>query len=194
MLDRSDPLIGRSLDVFRQISQEALDAGARLQGLRRVFDQGAPQQHRCQMADLITEVQPVLANLTQVIKAQLQVDVATGLPDICADGLKIQRVLLALVRNAVDASANLLAERVIRIDVLADRYSIETGITDRGNGVSREVGEKLFHPFFTSKAAGHGLGLASSQAIVESHGGTMGFHNIPSSGVRFWFKLPVASD
>ena len=135
MLDRSDPLIGRSLDVFRQISQEALDAGARLQSLRRVFDQGAPQQHRCQMADLLKEVQPVLDNLTRVIKAQLQVDVPTGMPDICVDRLKIQRVLLALVRNAVDASSDLPAERVIRIDVLADRYSIEVGITDRGVGV-----------------------------------------------------------
>jgi C4-dicarboxylate-specific signal transduction histidine kinase len=193
MLDRADPLTGRGLDVFREISQEALQAGARLQKLRRLFDVAPPQQTRCRMADVVAEVQPVLCGLAFDVCARLQIEIADELPDVFIERLKIQRVLLALVRNAADASSALHAERVIRIDVLPERYCVETSITDSGGGVPAELKSQLFQPFFTTKPFGHGLGLSSSRAIVESHGGTIGFNNLTTGGVRFWFKLPVAS-
>ncbi|MDP9084024.1 MAG: hypothetical protein M3N50_09705, partial [Pseudomonadota bacterium] len=124
MLDRPDPLTNRSLDVFRDISQEALQAGARLQAVRRLFDQGSPQLTRCAMADVLNEVRPVLENLALSINARLEIDVPTELPHVSIDRLKIQRVLLALIRNAVEASANSLTARDIRIDVLSERYSV----------------------------------------------------------------------
>ena len=79
-----------------------------------------------------------------------------------------------------------------RIDVSADRYAVETGITDSGPGVPAELQQQLFRPFFTTKPQGTGLGLASSRAIVETHDGTMGFANLPAGGSRFWFRLPLA--
>jgi C4-dicarboxylate-specific signal transduction histidine kinase len=193
MLDRAEPLTGRSLDVFHDISQEALQAGARLQKLRRLFDAAPPQQTRCKMADLVAEVQPVLTSLAHGVCARLQIEVASDLPEVFVERLKIQRILLALVRNAADASSSLHADRIIRIDVLPERYFVETSITDGGAGVPAELKPQLFHPFFTTKPAGHGLGLSSSRSIVESHGGSMGFNNVPTGGVRFWFKLPVAT-
>jgi C4-dicarboxylate-specific signal transduction histidine kinase len=193
MLDRAEPLTGRSLDVFHEISHEALQAGARLQKLRRLFDAAPPQQTRCKMADLVAEVQPVLSSLALGVCARLQIEVASDLPEVFVERLKIQRILLALVRNAADASSSLHADRIIRIDVLAERYFVETSITDAGAGVPTELQPQLFHPFFTTKSAGHGLGLSSSRAIVESHGGSIGFSTVPTGGARFWFKLPVAT-
>jgi C4-dicarboxylate-specific signal transduction histidine kinase len=193
MLDRAEPLTGRSLGVFHEISQEALQAGARLQKLRRLFDAGPLQQARCKMSDLVAEVQPVLSSLALEVCARLQIEVANELPEVFVERLKIQRILLALVRNAADASASLPADRVICIDVRAERYFVETSVTDTGAGVPAELQRQLFHPFFTTKPAGHGLGLSSSRAIVESHGGTIGFNNLPTGGGRFWFKLPVAT-
>jgi C4-dicarboxylate-specific signal transduction histidine kinase len=193
MLDRAEPLTGRSLGVFHEISQEALQAGARLQKLRRLFDAGPPQQTRCKMSDLVAEVQPVLSSLALEVCARLQIEVANELPELFVERLKIQRILLALVRNAADASASLPADRVICIAVRAERYFVETSVTDTGAGVPAELQRQLFHPFFTTKPAGHGLGLSSCRAIVESHGGTIGFNNLPAGGGRFWFKLPVAT-
>jgi C4-dicarboxylate-specific signal transduction histidine kinase len=191
MLDRAEPLTDRGLDVFREISQEALQAGDRLQKLRRLFDSGPPHQTQCKMADLVAEVRPVLHGLALDVRARLRIEIANELPDVFVERLKIQRVLLALVRNAAEASSTLHSDRVIRVDVLAERYCVETSVTDGGGGVPAEVQAQLFQPFFTTKASGHGLGLSSSRAIVESHSGTIGFNNIPSGGVRFWFKLPV---
>jgi C4-dicarboxylate-specific signal transduction histidine kinase len=194
MLDRSEPMVSRALDVFRQVSQEALGAGERLQGIRRLFEREQPQQIRCQMSDLVTEVRPVLNSLSRYWNATVQFDPSVIVPDVRVDRLRIQNVLLCLVQNAIDASAQIQGERVIRIDVSAERYTVETGITDSGAGVPAELAERLFRPFFTTKPQGAGLGLASSRAIVESHEGTIGFQNRDLGGVRFWFRLPVAQD
>jgi signal transduction histidine kinase len=65
---------------------------------------------------------------------------------------------------------------------------------DTGTGVPAELQPHLFRPFFTTKAEGTGLGLASSRAIVELHDGTIGFENLPPGGSRFWFRLPRAAN
>jgi two-component system sensor histidine kinase PilS (NtrC family) len=51
---------------------------------------------------------------------------------------------------------------------------------------------QIFHPFFTTKNHGTGLGLASARAIIEAHGGTIGFESQQYQGTRFWFRLPVS--
>jgi C4-dicarboxylate-specific signal transduction histidine kinase len=194
MLNRPEPLVERALGVFRDVSHEALSAGERLQGIRRLFEQHLQRQARCQMSDLISEMRPVLDSLSRYGNATTRFDARGIIPDVCVDRLRIQNVLLALVQNAIDASAQTSGERLIRIDVLAERYTVETGITDSGPGIPADLTEQLFRPFFTTKPQGTGLGLACSRTIVESHEGTIGFQNRAQGGVRFWFRLPVAQD
>jgi two-component system, LuxR family, sensor kinase FixL len=137
-------------------------------------------------------LRPVLDALALCTKSTLSVDLPDAVPDLLIDRLRIQHVLLALAQNAVDAGAQASDTPSIRIDVSADRYSVETGVTDSGAGVPDDLREQLFRPFFTTKPQGTGLGLASSRAIIESHEGTMGFYNLSAGGSRFWFRLPVA--
>jgi C4-dicarboxylate-specific signal transduction histidine kinase len=193
MLNRPDPMVSRALDVFRQINQTALDAGAGIQRIRRLFQRELPSRARCQVPELIAELRPVLDILARRTKSTLNVDIPGRVPDLLIDRLKIQHVLFALAQNAVDAGAQRSDTPSIRIDVSADRYMVETGVTDSGAGVPAEAREHLFRPFFTTKPRGTGLGLASSRAIIESHEGTIGFDNLPAGGSRFWFRLPVAA-
>jgi two-component system sensor histidine kinase PilS (NtrC family) len=79
----------------------------------------------------------------------------------------------------------------VRIEVSGDRYSVLIGVIDQGAGVPATIREQMFRPFFTTKASGTGLGLASSRAIVEAHEGTIGFENVDGGGARFWFRLPA---
>lgn len=192
MLNRPEPMVNRALDVFRQINQEALGAGESIQRIRRLFEQELPQRTRCQLPELIAELRPVLDILAQRIKGIVRVDAPHAVPDLLLDRLRIQHVLCALAQNAVDASAQMSTPPSIRIDVAADRYSVETGVTDSGPGVPEDLQAQLFRPFFTTKPQGTGLGLASSRAIIESHDGTIGFDNLPAGGSRFWFRLPLA--
>jgi two-component system sensor kinase FixL len=194
MLNRPDPMVSRARDVFLQINQAALAAGAGIQRIRRLFEQELPTRTRCQLPELIAELRPVLDILALRTRSTVSVDVPGPVPDLLIDRLRIQHVLFALAQNAVDASAQVSDTPSIRIDVSADRYSVETGVTDSGAGVPTDVREQLFRPFFTTKPQGSGLGLASSRAIIQSHEGTIGFDNLPTGGSRFWFRLPVAID
>jgi C4-dicarboxylate-specific signal transduction histidine kinase len=192
MLNRPEPLVGRALEVFRHINHEALGAGEAIQRIRRIFERDTPQRTRCQMPELIEELRPVLHVLSLRIKGDLRVASHSAVPDLFIDRLEIQHVLFALAQNAMEASAQMPDSPLVRIDVSADRYAVQTSITDSGPGVPADLRDQLFHPFFTTKPQGTGLGLASSRAIVESHEGTIGFDNLPTGGSCFWFRLPVA--
>lgn len=192
MLNRPDPMVGRALDVFRQINHAALGAGAGIQRIRHLFEQELPRRTRCQLPELIEELRPVLNVLATSNHGTVHVEAPKQVPDLLIDRLRIQHVLYALTQNAIDASAGVAGTPSILIDVSADRYSVETGVTDSGPGVPADVQGQLFRPFFTTKPQGTGLGLASSRAIIESHEGTIGFDNLPEGGSRFWFRLPLA--
>jgi C4-dicarboxylate-specific signal transduction histidine kinase len=194
MLNRPEPLVSRALDVFRHINQEALGAAEDIVRIRRLFERDEPERRRCQMTDLIEELRPVLQVLAMRSKGDVRVSSRSELPDVVIDRLRIQHVLLALVQNAVDAGAEKSASPTVWIEGSVDRHSVQTSVTDSGPGVPKELEDQLFRPFFTTKPQGTGLGLASSRAIIESHGGTIGFENLPAGGSCFWFRLPIAGD
>lgn len=101
-----------------------------------------------------------------------------------------------LVNNAVDAMANLPLERrvlVVRTAVQTESRSGLLLVEDEGPGVPDELKAKLFAPFFTTKAAGLGMGLAICRAMVESLGGSIDCQNRPERGAGFEVKLPLAS-
>ena len=193
MLDRGEPLVVRAVEVFRQINHEALSAGKGIHRIRRMFDPGESSRMRCQMGEVVTELQPVLQMLAARHRGQLQLHADSPLPPLLLDRLRIQHVLFALVQNACDAGEQSAGAPQVRIDVAGDRYAVQTSVTDSGAGVAPEHHSQVFRPFFTTKRGGTGLGLASCRAIVEAHEGTIGFENLPAGGSRFWFRLPAAA-
>jgi two-component system sensor kinase FixL len=194
MLNRANPMVNETLDVLRQINDSALGAGEGIRRIRRLFDQDAAERSSCHMTQLIDELKPVLNVLAQRVGGLLSVDVASSLPAISADRLRIQHVVVALVQNACDASAQGKSTPRIAITASSDRYTVEIAVNDTGTGVPETIRRSLFRPFFTTKERGTGLGLASSKAIIEAHEGTIGFENLSLGGSRFWFRLPVATD
>jgi C4-dicarboxylate-specific signal transduction histidine kinase len=192
MLDRADPMVGRALDVFREINRAALGAGQGILRIRNLFEQEQPKRSRCKFSEVIEQLRPFIEVLATGAKCGVQIEIAEILPDLMIDRLRIQHVLYALTQNALDASADSPGVPSVRIDISADRYSVETAVTDSGSGVPAELQSQLFRPFFTTKAKGTGLGLASSRAIIESHEGSIGFDNLSAGGCRFWFRLPCA--
>jgi len=192
MLSRQEPLLDKATDVFRQINHEALGAGEGIRRIRRLFEYEDAERASCHLPEVIAELQPVLEMLALRVGGRLQVDAAAALPKLLIDKLKIQHVLFALVQNAFDAAGERpSASASVKIAVYGDRYGVETSVIDSGPGVAAEVQGQLFRPFFTTKARGTGLGLASSRAIIEAHEGTIGFEVRPGGGSRFWFRLPV---
>lgn len=190
LLNRPEPMVSRARDVFQQINAEALNAGEGIRRIRRLFDHTESVRAPSQMSTVVAELVPALDALARAVDINLKLEVQSPLPDVSIDRPRIQLVLFSLVQNALDASVQNSGQHVV-VQISADRYSVETSIIDSGAGISGEVADKLFRPFFTTKSGGTGLGLASSRASIEAHEGTIGFDKASPTGSRFWFRLPI---
>ena len=99
-----------------------------------------------------------------------------------------------MTRNGIEAMQDVAAERrslqlVIRRDRSADQPAVEVQVIDRGHGIPEEVAERLFSPFFSTKAEGMGMGLNICRTVVESHGGTLSHAANPGGGTVFRFSI-----
>jgi two-component system, NtrC family, sensor histidine kinase PilS len=123
----------------------------------------------------------------------VQVDAALPDPPIAIDGDpgKLRQVLWNLLRNSADAVAQGVSAIKIAARRDGDRAVIE--VADDGPGIPADVIPRIFDPFFSTKKRGTGLGLATSQAIVVEHGGTIEVEPGADKGTRFVVKLPLAT-
>ena len=179
-------------EVFRLISKEALAAAEGIRRMRRLFDRASLERTASSMADVLSEIAPMLELLGLQTNVRLQLDVQDDLCPVSIDRLRIQHVLFTLVQNAFEAARASEAPAVF-VAASGDRYGVEIAVIDSGPGIAPEHRSQLFHPFFTTKPAGTGLGLTSARAIVEAHQGTIGFDRT-ERGTRFWFRLPASTD
>lgn len=112
------------------------------------------------------------------------------------DPEQLRRVLANVIGNAIDALVDAGTPEP-RIDVRGGQNLAHTEawltITDNGPGIPPESLERVFTPFFTSKASGTGLGLALSKKIVEEHGGSIEVTSTPGSGAEFLITLPFGA-
>ena len=193
MINRPEPMVQPTAEVLQHISQEALNAGQGIRRIRSLFNGQAHGHVECQIGDVIGELMPIFELLARPRGAKLALSTQADLPNVSIDRLRIQHVLFALIQNALEAPTRPGESPEIRLDVTGDRYGVQIAVTDRGTGVPEQARERLFHPFFTTKTHGTGLGLASSRAIAEAHDGSMSFENVPGGGARFSLRLPAAT-
>ena len=123
----------------------------------------------------------------------LRTELAPDLPPVMADPEAIKRAVANLVDNAAEAMQQVpLKEITISTALLASRDAVELIVSDTGQGVSRDVKERLFLPYFSTKQRGTGLGLAIVSRIVEDHHGSIRVEENKPVGSRFVIELPVA--
>jgi len=119
---------------------------------------------------------------------------APDLPAVMADPEAIKRVLANLVDNAAEAMQDSLVREVhISTGMVGGKDAVEVTVADTGHGVTPELKERLFLPYFSTKKRGTGLGLAIVSRIVEEHHGSIRVEENSPLGARFIVELPVAS-
>jgi signal transduction histidine kinase len=126
-----------------------------------------PVREKVDLAQLLAEV----ADLAQPLAAERHVSVTVdGGGAARADREQLRRAAVNLVRNAVEAAP---AASVVELVARAADGEAVIEVADRGAGLSAEVRERLFRPFFTTKERGTGLGLALAKKVADAHGGTL---------------------
>jgi nitrogen fixation/metabolism regulation signal transduction histidine kinase len=117
------------------------------------------------------------------------------LPRVLADAEAMKRAISNLVDNAAEAMQNSLVKEIqISTAVAEERDTVEIVISDTGHGVTPELKEKLFLPYFSTKKRGTGLGLAIVSRIIEDHQGSIRVEENRPVGARFTVELPVAQE
>src|SRR5256886_710807 len=142
------------------------------------------------------DVNEIVQNVVRVFRAQLRssdratieprLDLASGIEPIAADPELLHRALSNLVLNAMDAMPQ-GGTLTLRTRQNGDRVFVE--VSDTGSGLTSEECERLFTPYYTSKAHGTGLGLAIVQSIISDHGGRISVRSQPSQGATFVIEL-----
>lgn len=123
----------------------------------------------------------------------IEVVVDEAVPDVLADPIQVQQVALNLIRNALEATR--AAGSSVPVEVRAEASGegcVRIEVRDHGIGLPEDAEDKLFHPFYTTKDEGMGIGLATCRSLIQAQGGDIGFERPDDGGARFFFTLPVA--
>jgi two-component system, LuxR family, sensor kinase FixL len=197
LLDRPEATPDNAREVLKLISHAALAAAAGIQRVRKPFQRKGLDKSPCAMSEVVRELATVIEPRAAAARVDLKFELESALPTVDIHRLRVQHVLLTLAQNAMDAVlAGPGSPPHVTITVSGDRYGVETAVLDNGGGVADAHRAQIFRPFFTTKPHGTGLGLAGARAIVEWHGGTIGFQpqgpHGSQQGSRFWFRLPAS--
>ncbi len=123
---------------------------------------------------------------------QISKKFAGDLPKIRINSQEIEQVFINLFINAADAMEN-SSQKKLMIDVDKTSQNLEIKVTDTGKGIKEELIQKIFNPFFTTKAknSGTGMGLSISKNIIDKHKGKFYAKNRNQGGMEFYIKLPL---
>lgn len=120
-------------------------------------------------------------------------DLDESIPDITVDPMQIKQAILNLYANAVEAMSN-GGSVLIRTSADEHRGMILIEVADTGPGITKDVKDKIFQPFFSTKAKGTGLGLAITRQIIEQNGGIIHACNNKEGGAVFTISLPFTCE
>ncbi len=119
-------------------------------------------------------------------------DMEPDLPTVMADPEAIRRALANLIDNAAEAMhGSLLRVLGIHTSLSEDGASVEVVVSDTGHGLTNEIRERLFLPFYSTKQRGSGLGLSIAAKIAQEHGGSLRAEGNTPKGARFLLRLPL---
>ena len=186
------------------ISEQSMRAGEIIRRMRKLVERGTANIQREDINDIILEAIRVGRLSTTSERLHLEFDLGEELPDVMADRIQIQQVILNLMRNAIEALtddehrvkiASNLSNRVERIVLKAGHVNdqVVVSIHDSGPGIPDHIQERLFDPMVTTKTRGLGIGLAVCRTIIAAHGGRIWAENV-DDGAVFHFTLPVAPE
>jgi PAS domain S-box-containing protein len=150
----------------------------------------APQPRACDMNKVVEEALALFADRLDGITVQW--DLEPALPTVLADPEAIRRALANLIDNAAEAmQGSLLRVLGVRSSLSEDGAAVEVTVSDTGHGLTDEIRERLFLPFYSTKHRGTGLGLSIAAKIIQEHGGSLRAEGNSPKGARFLLRLPL---
>ena len=194
-LGRPSPNLERAREALQFVLEAGERAGEIVARVRELVKKAPAHREPLHLNRVILEVVDLIRNDLLRNQVSLQLELSAADPQVRADKVQLQQVMLNLISNAVEAmNAPGVSARRLLISSSTDGTSeAVVAVHDWGPGFESGTLERVFDPFFTTKSHGMGMGLAISRAIVLAHGGRMWATPNQPRGATFQFLLPTLS-
>ena len=205
-----DPTVSKDiLPALEKASEQAHRAGTIIRRIRGFVKRSEPQRKSSSLVEMINDAVGLVEIEAHRHRLNITSDLADNLPDVNVDPVLILQVLVNLLKNALDSvrEAYPLSSRwsAPPVNISADLDTstfpamMRIRVTDSGGGVAESIMDRMFEPFFSTKADGMGMGLNICRSIIESHHGRLWASNVMDSertklaGCTFTILLPLES-
>ena len=192
-IDRGNVDQAEIRELLGDIVADGRRASDVVRGIRGMVKKEQVERRSVDLNEVVMDALRMASPDAVLRSCQLETSLDANLPRIDGDPVQLQQVLLNLVINAFDAMRDTPPSRR-KVLIATQRNgdgTVRTTVRDYGVGISEDMRDRLFDPFFSTKTEGLGMGLAIVRSILESHGGTMVAENADGGGARFEFVLPA---
>jgi PAS domain S-box-containing protein len=193
-LAHDPPDIERARAAAIRIEEDANRASDVISSLRSFYKIGTPAERE------VVDVKEIIGEMTVLLRIEadrhcikIHTELGADTPNILANRVQLQQVLMNLMLNAIEAMKDTGGELTIR-SRMNPEGRLDVSISDTGVGLSAESIEQIFDPFHTTKPQGTGMGLTITRSIVESYGGRVWATANQGAGACFHFTLPGESE
>jgi C4-dicarboxylate-specific signal transduction histidine kinase len=189
-LNRESPDLTEAREAVAQIILDGNRGSDVIARIRALLKKEPPASVPLDIHEVIREIITLAQSRLQGIS--IRTELAESLPQVPADRVHLQQVLLNLINNAVDAMRSVTTRpRRLQIQAHLHGRDVLISVHDSGPGLGPDNIEQLFEPFYTTKPQGLGLGLSISRSIIEAHGGRLWAEPGETTGATFRFTLPI---
>jgi PAS domain S-box-containing protein len=188
------PGIEEAREAATRIITDVTRATEIINRIRLLFKKGEQQRELVDVNEIIREMIVMLRNEAGRSSISIRTELALDLPNISADRVQLQQVLMNLMLNGIDAISEVNAEGELTVKSQRNPDDqLLVSVSDTGVGLPPERLDKIFDAFFTTKPQGTGMGLSISRSIIESQGGRLWATANSERGATFHFTLPRES-
>ena len=193
LLDRTPPDLAEVRNALTDIVDDDKRAGEVIHRLREFLRKGDAKLVSLDVNVLIQEVARLLSSDALMRNVTVTLELHPELPTVTGDRIQLQQTVLNLLLNAMEAmSESARGERPLVVRTARpDARTVRVSVQDAGPGLRAGSEALVFEPFYTTKPAGMGMGLAIAHSIIDAHGGDIWVTNNTTRGATFHFTLPV---
>jgi len=186
---------GADLTMVERISATLIEQIDSLSAIANEFSDFAKMpKAKSSRVDLVSKLHSLLQLFKASDKAEIILDPGPAHEVyVYADNEQLMRVFINLVKNGLQSIPR-NRKGMIRIELREKEEQALISFADNGSGIPEDIKDKLFHPNFTTKSSGMGMGLAISSSVVRSLGGKIWYDTTPDKGTIFYVSLPLMVD
>ena len=188
--------IPQTTTILTDIIQDDTRAGEVVRRIRTLVKKETPRREAVELNNAVWETIGLVRSASFLEGLSIMAELDPDLPVVQGDRVQLQQVVLNLLLNATAAMRDTppASRQLVIRTAMEDGRAVRFSVRDSGTGIDRNDVDRLFEPFYTTKADGLGMGLSISRMIISAHGGTIWAENNPGGGATFSFTLPMDRD